>query len=399
MWNEPLITVVMKAWLQQAQDSDSKDDSARSPPGTRLPEYNLTRDGLPCSDLPKLTMTARGFYLADSERAIRRDVKRYFGGAREVQFLLLKDTELQKEMNAAGCKSISTRTISRIRDRFLWYVQRYTEKNRQWACCPECSGVDFKARRLSRLTSRPFTSYSLTEMRCCKYETVHFGPAAGGHDKEIPRAECLRGTCDACRTRNWMPTLSPIEENKQIRWTEYKEYTVLAPSRDESGEKVMKDKKKLREAPVAGTGRKLLDSIDQCLQCTPEGIFPHLERVIWQHHSLKAKRSVGFCVRLDYGSRIGIGGEADPLATGINPDQIGNLNVVVDRAWDSVYDKDRPRPADGRMQDRTSILFDYIPGRDHQNADSTEAGLWVLLFRYVLLGFTTWEDAIYVHHQ
>ena len=77
---------------------------------------------------------------------------------------------------------------SRIRIRFLWFVQPYTAKNRQWACCPDCSGVDFKARRLSNLTGEEFTNYSLTQMRCCPYEKVHFGPTAGGFDKSSPDA-------------------------------------------------------------------------------------------------------------------------------------------------------------------------------------------------------------------
>ena len=121
MYNEPLLKVVMSTWLKHAQPSDDTDDYARSPPGVRLSAYNGKTDGPVCTEMPVIAMTSQGFHLADSEREIRRDVMRYFGGAREVQFLLL--TEFKDEMAAAGCTTVlSTRSISRIRVRFLWFL-------------------------------------------------------------------------------------------------------------------------------------------------------------------------------------------------------------------------------------------------------------------------------------
>jgi len=48
------------------------------------------------------------------------------------------------------------------------------------------------------------------------------------------------------------------------------------------------------------------------------------------------------------------------------------------------------------MLDRCSIIFDYVPGRDKQNADSTEAAIEILLFGYVLRGFSSWEQSVVV---
>ena len=229
---------------------------------------------------------------------------------------------------------------------------------------------------------------SLMESRMCDYEAVAFGP---DQTEMVPHAACLRGECSDCEQRNdWLPTLTPEQSAQSIRWTEYMPYEVLAPTKDDPN----KTKTKLREVAVSGTGAELLAKIEESMQST--GVFPHKEQVIWQANVLKAKQKKGFFVRLDYGSRLGIGGQADPLSTGINPDQIGTMNCCVDRAWDPEYDRGTDRPESGRVQDRCTIAFDYVPGRDKQNANSTEAALELLLFKYALGGFTLWEEACYI---
>ena len=83
MSNEEALTVIMEAWIEWAQDSDSNGDYGRSYPGKRLEKDDSEKKVPVCEELPVLEMSRDGFVHVASEYELRRDVKWYFGGARE----------------------------------------------------------------------------------------------------------------------------------------------------------------------------------------------------------------------------------------------------------------------------------------------------------------------------